>query len=133
MFNAPAYFSSIVIIITKNFSTFTQNLHYPLSALRQRLQQRPKRNQSDPEEDPMEKRIGAILIIVKEKDHVQELNEILTRHAHVILGRQGIPVREKGISIISLVIEGTLDEINTLTGQLGRLEGLTAKVVLAKE
>ena len=81
----------------------------------------------------MEKRIGAIIILIKDKENVQLLNEILTRHASVIIGRQGIPIREKGINVISLVIEGTNDEISTLSGQLGRLEGITSKAVFAKE
>ena len=81
----------------------------------------------------MEKRIAAIIILVKEKDHIQQLNEILTRHASVIIGRQGIPIRDKGINVISLVLEGTTDEISTLSGQLGRIEGVSTKAVLAKE
>ena len=81
----------------------------------------------------MEKRIGAILILVRNKEFVQQLNDILSKHASVILGRQGIQIREKGLSIISLVIEGTADEFSTLTGQLGRLKGITARTLLAKE
>jgi putative iron-only hydrogenase system regulator len=81
----------------------------------------------------MEKRIGAIIILVKEKDNVQKLNDILSAHASVIMGRQGIPIRERGVSVISLVVEGTNDEISTLSGQLGRLKGITSKAVIAKE
>jgi len=81
----------------------------------------------------MEKRIGAIILLVKEKDNVQKLNDILSMHASVIIGRQGIPIRDKGINVISLVVEGTNDEISTLSGQLGRLEGITSKSVFAKE
>jgi putative iron-only hydrogenase system regulator len=81
----------------------------------------------------MEKRIGAIIILVKEKENIQKLNDILTRHASIIIGRQGIPIRDRGISIISIVIEGTTDEISTLSGQLGKLEGITSKAVMAKE
>jgi len=81
----------------------------------------------------MEKRIGAILILVKNKESVHMLNDILSKHASVIIGRQGIPIREKGLSIISLVIEGTADEFSTLTGQMGRLKGITARSILAKE
>jgi putative iron-only hydrogenase system regulator len=81
----------------------------------------------------MEKRIGAIIILVKEKEHVQKLNDILTHHSSIIIGRQGIPIRDRGINIISLVVEGTTDEISTLSGQLGRIEGITTKAVLAKE
>ncbi len=81
----------------------------------------------------MEKRFGAILILVRDKENVQQLNDILSKHASIIIGRQGIQVREKGLSIISLVIEGTNDEFSTLTGQLGRLQGITARSILAKE
>jgi putative iron-only hydrogenase system regulator len=81
----------------------------------------------------MEKRIGAIIILVREKDNVQLLNDILTRHSSVIIGRQGIPLRDKGISVISIVVEGTNDEISTLSGQLGRIEGITCKTVFTKE
>jgi putative iron-only hydrogenase system regulator len=81
----------------------------------------------------MEKRIGAIIILVKEKDNVQKLNSILSTHSSVIIGRQGIPVRDRGVNVISLVVEGTNDEISTLSGQLGRLEGITSKTIFAKE
>ena len=81
----------------------------------------------------MEKRIGAILILIKDKESVQKLNDLLSKHASIIIGRQGIQIREKGLSIISLVIEGTTDEFSTLTGQLGRLKGITARTLLAKE
>ena len=81
----------------------------------------------------MEKRIGTIIILVKEKENVQQLNSILTHHASIIIGRQGIPLRDRSINIISLIIEGTINEINALTGQLGKLRGLTAKATLVKE
>ncbi|MFB6342439.1 TM1266 family iron-only hydrogenase system putative regulator [Saccharicrinis sp. FJH62] len=81
----------------------------------------------------MEKRIGALLIVIKNKDHVQQLNAILSEQSPVIIARQGIPLKEKSVSIISLVVEGTTDEISTLSGKLGRLEGITVKSVLAKD
>ncbi len=81
----------------------------------------------------MDKRIGAIIILVKDKENVQKLNDILSHHASIIIGRQGIPIREKGINVISLVIEADQDEISTLSGKLGRLEGITSKAVFAKD
>lgn len=81
----------------------------------------------------MEKRIGAIIILIKDKENVQQLNDILTHHASIIMGRQGIPVRDRGVNVISLVVEGSHDEISTLSGKLGRLEGVSAKAVMAKE
>ena len=81
----------------------------------------------------MEKRIGAILILIKEKGKINQLNELLTLHSSIIIGRQGIPVRERSVNVISIVTEGTMDEINALTGQLGKLSGITAKAILVKE
>jgi len=79
----------------------------------------------------MEKRIGTALILIESKDAVQQLNEIAFKHAGIIIGRQGLP-RSNGQNIISLVLEGTTDEIGSLTGQLGRLKGVQVKSVLLK-
>lgn len=80
----------------------------------------------------MEKRIGAAIILVDSKEHVESMNEIISKHSSIIIGRQGIPLRDRGISIITLVLDGTNDEINSLTGKLGRLEGIQVKSVLTK-
>jgi putative iron-only hydrogenase system regulator len=78
----------------------------------------------------MEKRIGAAIILVEKKESVEELNTILSAHSLVILARQGLPLRDKGISVINLIVEGTTDQISTLTGKIGRLEGVQVKTVL---
>ena len=80
----------------------------------------------------MEKRIGTALIVVEDNREVSRINQILTTFAHIIVGRQGIPSPERGLSIISLVLEGTTDEIGALTGQIGRLKGIEIKSVLIK-
>jgi len=80
----------------------------------------------------MEKRIGAAIILVEKKESVEELNSILSAHSVVILARQGLPLRDKGINIINLILEGTTDQISTLTGKIGRLEGIQVKSVLTK-
>jgi putative iron-only hydrogenase system regulator len=79
----------------------------------------------------MEKRIGTAIIQIENFENIQHLNEIISKHSHIILGRQGLP-RSNGLSIISLVLEGTTDEIGSLTGQLGRLKGIQIKSVLLK-
>lgn len=81
----------------------------------------------------MEKRIGGILVLIEEKDQVNILNQILSNHSFIIIGRQGIPIREKGLNVISLVVEGTTDEIGSLSGQLGKLKGVKVRSVLARE
>ncbi|MFP4024294.1 MAG: TM1266 family iron-only hydrogenase system putative regulator [Thiohalospira sp.] len=79
----------------------------------------------------MEKRIGTALILIEDKEAVHQMNAIASNHSEIIIGRQGLP-RSNGQSIISLVLEGTTDEIGSLTGQLGRLKGIQVKSVLLK-
>ena len=80
----------------------------------------------------METRVAVISIIVTESDKVEMLNELLHEYSGYIIGRMGIPYREKGINIISIAIDAPMDEINSLTGTLGRLDGINAKVTYAK-
>ncbi|WP_320053432.1 TM1266 family iron-only hydrogenase system putative regulator [uncultured Acetobacteroides sp.] len=78
----------------------------------------------------MEKRIGAALIVVEDRGAVEQLNAIISKHSHIILGRQGLPLSGRSISVISLVLEGTTDEIGAFTGPVGRLPGVTIKSIL---
>ena len=79
----------------------------------------------------MEKRVGTALIQIESRENVHLLNEIISKHSAIIIARQGLP-RSNGQSIISLVLEGTTDEIGALTGQLGRIKGIQVKSVLLK-
>lgn len=81
----------------------------------------------------MERRIGAAILLVKNREAIQKLNTIVSNHADIVIGRQGIPLTEKNISIITLVLQGTTDEIGSLTGQLGRLTGVQIKSALIKD
>ena len=80
----------------------------------------------------METRVAVVSIIVENEDAVSELNELLHRFRQYIIGRLGIPYRQKGISIICIAIDAPNDEINALTGALGRVEGITAKATYSK-
>jgi len=79
----------------------------------------------------MEKRIGTILIRIDSRENVHLLNEIISFHSDIIIGRQGLP-RLNSYGLISLVLEGTTDQIGSLAGRLGRLEGIHLKSVLLK-
>lgn len=81
----------------------------------------------------MEKRIGTITIVIGDKTAVQNVNEILSQYSDGILSRQGLPLRDKGLNIINIVIEAPLDEINALTGKLGRLNGVEVKAIVSKQ
>lgn len=80
----------------------------------------------------MEERIGSVLIMIENRDEIDKLNQIISNHANVIIGRQGIRLQDKAKSIISLVLEGTTDELGGLTGQLGRLNGIQVKSIVLK-
>ncbi len=79
----------------------------------------------------MEKRIGAVLIIIDSNAKIDTLNRIISEHSEIILGRQGIPLRDRQINVISLVLEGTTDELGSLTGKIGKIPGIRLKSVLA--
>lgn len=75
----------------------------------------------------MEKRVAVMGIIVENRDIVQEVNNILHEYAEFIIGRMGIPYKEKKISIISIAIDAPQDEISALSGKIGKLPGISVK------
>lgn len=81
----------------------------------------------------MNTRVAVISMIVEDKESVEQLNGILHEYGQYIIGRMGIPYKEKNINIISVAVDAPQDAINALTGALGRLSGVTAKAAYAKE
>jgi putative iron-only hydrogenase system regulator len=79
----------------------------------------------------MESRIGAVIVLVNGEGDINRINNIISEHSDIILGRQGIPLRERSTNVISLVLEGNTDQMGSLTGRLGRLPGVKVKSVLA--
>jgi len=76
----------------------------------------------------MDRRIGIVGIFIKERQRAaQEVNELLSNNAELIVGRMGLPFREKSVSVISLIVEASTDEVGALTGKLGQLEGVRVK------
>ena len=75
----------------------------------------------------METRVAVIGIIVENPEATSRLNEILHEYGNHIIGRMGIPYRQRGISVISIAVDAPQDVISALSGKLGRLEGVTAK------
>ena len=75
----------------------------------------------------METRVAVISIIVKNKESVEILNKTLSEYGEYIVGRMGIPYHKKEVNIISIAIDAPQDTINTLSGKIGRLEGVYAK------
>ncbi len=80
----------------------------------------------------MEKRLGVISIVVDDMEKVSFINDILHKSSSIIVGRMGIPYKERGVSVISLIVDGTTDEVGSVTGKLGCLSGVQVKSVLSK-
>lgn len=79
----------------------------------------------------MEQRLGVIGILVENRDDdAKKINKILSEHSDIIVGRMGIPYRVKNISVISLIVDGSTDEIGAMTGKLGNLKSVKVKTAL---
>lgn len=75
----------------------------------------------------MDTRVAVISIIVENPEAIVTLNDLLHEARNYIIGRMGIPYREKGINIISIAIDAPQDMISSLSGKIGRLNGVSAK------
>mgnify|MGYP000381395036 FL=1 len=80
----------------------------------------------------METRVAVISIIIEDPNAVQAVNEILHEFSEYIIGRMGIPYRQKKISIISIAVDAPQEKISALSGKIGRLSGVTAKAAYSK-
>ena len=80
----------------------------------------------------IETRVAVISIIVENPYAVQQINETLHSSSDYIIGRMGLPYKSKNISIISVVIDAPTNIINTVSGKLGRLSGVTVKTAYSK-
>lgn len=72
-------------------------------------------------------RVAVIGIIVESNDSIEEMNQLLHEYGTYIIGRMGIPYRERKINIISIAIDAPQDIISALAGKIGRLSGVSAK------
>ena len=76
-------------------------------------------------------RIALIGIIVEKEESAEPLNHLLHEYRECVVGRMGIPYRDKGVNIISVAVDAPQDTINALSGKIGSLEGVSAKTVYA--
>ena len=79
----------------------------------------------------MEKRLAMMAIAVSDKKSVMDLNALLHEFGSIIIGRMGIPNHERGVSLISVALEATNDEVSSLSGKVGQLSGVSVKTVFA--
>lgn len=75
----------------------------------------------------METRVAIIGIIIEDKNSVEQINSVLHDNNEYIIGRMGIPYRERNISVMSIVIDAPQDVINTMSGRIGKIPEVSAK------
>lgn len=80
----------------------------------------------------MDRRIAILGIIVEDMDSVERVNELLHEYREYIVGRMGMPYRERGVSVISVVMDADTNMVSALSGKLGMTPGVSAKAVYSK-
>lgn len=80
----------------------------------------------------VETRIAIIGIIVEDISKTSRINEVLHDYSDYIIGRMGIPYRERSVNIISIVLDAPQDIINTLAGKIGKVDGVSAKTIYSR-
>ena len=80
----------------------------------------------------MDNKVSVISIIVKDEESAGRVNELLHEFRQYIVGRMGIPYRDRGVSIICVVLDAPGNITSTLSGKLGMLQGVSAKTLTAK-
>lgn len=81
----------------------------------------------------MEKRIAVVGIILEQNNIVEDVNSILHKYNDIIVARMGLPYKERGISVISIVVDADTDKISALTGALGKVTGVSVKSAISKK
>ena len=80
----------------------------------------------------MESRVALLGILVERESSAEPVNQLLSGYKDLVVGRMGIPYRDRGVNIISVVLDGPSEQINALSGKLGMLPGVSAKTLYAK-
>ena len=80
----------------------------------------------------MENKLAIIGIFIRDAEAVERVNSILHDFGPYVVGRMGLPYRDKGVAVISLIVDAPQDVINNITGKLGFLQGVSAKTLLPK-
>ena len=81
----------------------------------------------------MEKRIAVIGVIVENPESVEKLNSLLHAFSDIIVGRMGLPYRERNLSIVSLAVDAPQNVISELTGKIGKLDGISVKTAYSNK
>ena len=80
----------------------------------------------------LETRVAVLSIVVENRESTEKLNAILHEYGEYVIGRMGIPYKQKNITVLSIVLDAPTEKINALTGKLGMIEGVYAKTLYSK-
>lgn len=80
----------------------------------------------------MENKLSVVAIMVSDSNAVEKVNELLHEYREYVAGRMGLPYKDRGVSVITLVIDAPMEKINGLSGKLGMIKGVTSKVMVTK-
>jgi putative iron-only hydrogenase system regulator len=80
----------------------------------------------------VDKRIAVVGIVLEGNDLAEEVNAILHDYRDVIVGRMGLPYRERNCAVISIIVDAPTDKISALTGKLGKIKGVSVKAAISK-
>ena len=80
----------------------------------------------------METRVAALAIVVENTESVEKLNAILHDYADQIIGRMGVPYRDRGMNVITVAVDAEQDKISAMAGKIGALDGVTVSTALSK-
>lgn len=80
-----------------------------------------------------DKRIAVVAVVIDEIAASSEVNNVLHEYSSIIIGRMGIPYRDRGISLISVAVDAKPDVISSLTGRLGQISGVSVKAAISKK
>jgi len=81
----------------------------------------------------MEKRLGFIGIIIEQRENnAEKVNSLLTEFGDIIIARQGVPYKDRGCNIVTIVVDTDTDTLGKLSGKLGNIEGISVKSALSQ-
>ena len=80
----------------------------------------------------MESKIAVVAIIVSDTNAVERINALLHSYGEYIIGRLGLPYKQKNLNVISVVMDAPVEKINSLSGKLGMIDGVSSKVLTTK-
>lgn len=79
-----------------------------------------------------EKRLAVLSVMAENRAMAEKINAYLSEYGEYVVGRMGIPYRERGVFVLCVVLDAPAAAVNALTGKIGSLDGVTAKTLFGK-